>query len=1063
MSQPGKGIVPKFGSFKPKTTARDPGVQEPNPHKESEDRHRQRSRSRSRQRLERKRSKSPSREDRKHHGERKDHDSRHDKKALDRARTASPKITKDEFEESDLFIIDRRGDAKNVQFGSLHRYDIPAHYRFGNGRIVGTPRGIRIDRDASTEKQVVLQVSDQKHGVRVPRPLASKSKPVESRGVRLIVPTQTDESAVNDDYIELRSSLKRKRGSESPEPAIEGVDYRSIEGKAKASGGPDDEDMEFATDSDDGELENGAQRESREKNATLNKAVKDGPGNIDAWLTLVDHQSNMTRPGSDPSMFSTSEKRSLADIRLAIYERALKSVSKTKPGYDTLVLGRLKEGSSIWENSKLVTKWNEALKDNPTSIRLWIKYLDFVQTDHINFRYERCKAVYVKCLRMLNEAHGRASLHERAKITSAQLYVLVRFTSFARDAGYEELAHAVWQILLEYHFFKPSNLSGRAEELESLEAFWESDVPRIGEEGAIGWNGFQTDSSQVSRKSVQDHTDERTSKLIYGAFAERESRYMDSGFLPAAADDDAESDDPFRFVMFADLKDIVENLLVDLPHVELVDAFLCSIQLPSVRRVEETSSQSALWTDQFLRKPTYGSQTNDVSTLADLIKAARLKNEKSTPFSMFHYAFKDRQINSAAVGFLDRVLQSLISKTSENDDLAEYHLAFLLRFFPDKAAKSAKRLLKSRPSSLLLYNAYALIEDQLGHNDKAEQVWATALSMSAAWPEEKREDAILLTHSRMRARTQHGVESEAVVYLMDSRSREGRAIVNNSEVSATDRLKAMRALDEGFQSTHATALPQHAALYVDCLAWLSYMADGRSLTSALSIYEKYASMLSPINDLFTLELLHQARANLLKWHIENKRPYRPAVSRDILAESIRLFPANSLFHEAQLMVSVQNRIDDRLREAFQTDAGQHAKMGIVAWCYTVAREIERCNADGSGATANSVRALFIKALLQSDSEVKHSPFKWTLWFHFERIAAEKAETSSSISTSSESGMQKVSQVFYNGLRHLPWYKPWIIMGMRLLPRYQGGSERELQQLYEVMTEREMRIRAEIER
>ena len=36
------------------------------------------------------------------------------------------------------------------------------------------------------------------------------------------------------------------------------------------------------------------------------------------------------------------------------------------------------------------------------------------------------------------------------------------------------------------------------------------------------------------------------------------------------------------------------------------------------------------------------------------------------------------------------------------------------------------------------------------------------------------------------------------------------------------------------------------------------------------------------------------------------------------------------------------------------------------------------------------------------------------------------------------------------------------MGMRLLAQHQGSSERKLHQLYDVMMEREMRIRIEIE-
>ena len=183
--------------------------------------------------------------------------------------------------------------------------------------------------------------------------------------------------------------------------------------------------------------------------------------------------------------------------------------------------------------------------------------------------------------------------------------------------------------------------------------------------------------------------------------------------------------------------------------------------------------------------------------------------------------------------------------------------------------------------------------------------------------------------------------------------------------------------------------------------------------------------------------------------------------REVLAKSIHLFPENSLFHEVQSLISAHNRVDDRLRDALQTGAGQRAEMGIIGWCYAVAKEVERCNVDGSGATANSMRALFSKALLASDSGVKQSPLLWRLWFRFERILAESVETSST-SMIAQRAIDRVKQIFYDGLRHLPWCNFWIIMGMRLLAQHQGSSERELHQLYDVMMEREMRIRIEIE-
>jgi hypothetical protein len=881
----------------------------------------------------------------------------------------------------------------------------------------------------------------------------------------LILPhSAADEVAVEDDYIELRPLLERKRGFESPSLAAEDVDYRSIEGKAKTEPGPADEDMEYTTESDDREDEDEVNRAARDKNATLNRTVKDDPRDVDAWLALIEHQADVVLPGHDESTFTSSQRRTLADIRLVIYDRALKTVSKDGPEYDKLVLGRMKEGSALWENSKIATKWTEALKDNPSSITLWTKYLDFVQTDHVNFRFENCKETYIECLHMLNNAHSHASPEKVTSVLSAQIYVLLRYTSFVRDAGYDELAHAIWQIVLEYQFFKPPNLSNNDEVLESLEAFWESDARRIGEEEAEGWKAFCLSASHGSRTSNTISKESEDAGIE--SFAQRESKAMQIFHLPATTDDEVDSDDPFRFVMFADLRDVIESLLNDLPKPGLINAFLCFMQLPALRSLDPLFPQESFRTDPFLCQSNYNSPPQRPTSFADLSHGARLKHGTEMPFSLFHDAFRrssdsDGENNSAAILFVDQALQRLATVLGENDDLVEYYLAFTLNHFPEKAAKSAKRLLKLRPSSLRLYNAYALIEAEKDNVAKAENVWATALKMSSTWPEEQRKDAIFLIHSRTMALLTHCQDTRALRYLIDpSKNLDEVSIVEQTTISSTEHLKATRMLREGFESGSASKLLERATLYVDCWAWFSYLVNGCGLAEALAVYEKYLAKLSSSTNIVALELLHQARADLLRMHIENKRPYKPILVRDVLVESIHQFPNTSLFYEVQALVGFQTRVDDRLRDALEKDSERRPEMGVVSWYFAIAKEIERCSTDGSGATRNSVRALFSKALLGSDSEVRHSPYLWTLWFQFERLVTGVPEPSN-VKQSTVPDLRMPRQVFYEGLRHLPWYKPWVLMGMRHLIKLSAGSEVEMQRLYDVMTEREIRVRQEL--
>ena len=1045
MSQGGRTAVPKFGSFRPKATPSSSYSKEATDKDRPSSRHRDRSPSHDRHRnrtSDRKRSG----EHHRHH--RSDHQDRgHGHLSSSRKqRSPSSEVKQDKFEESDLFIVDRRGDAKNVEFGSLHRYSIPAYHRPGAGAVKTSAEG---------------------RSKRTDRLLTAKSRELEPRSLRLVFQADTSIAAgEEEDFIPFRPSLKRKRASESPRPEGHGVGYRAIGDSLEAKDQPEDEDLEYASDSDAGE--DPAELEARRVNAELNKKVKDDPSNLDAWAALIDHQTNLVRPGAEVAGLTNSEKRTLADIRLSIYDRALKHITRGKPGHEKLVLARLRECALIWESSKLFTAWNKILKENPNSTLLWTKYLDFVQTNQIHFRYENCKAAYIRCFKILDDAWRKAPPIERKDIATAKIYVLLRFTAFVRDAGYEELAYAVWQVILEYHFFKPPNLSGIEAELEALENFWESDVPRIGEEGAPAWDRFKGGDDGHVRNSIPLSTGSIDPKQPFASFSGLESEHLGTLLLPAATDDDSGTNDPFRFVMFSDLREVLECLLGHLPKSQLINGFLCFIGLPLLQGDDGSNAPEVSWRiDPFLSSSLLRHEREAECTAALLPEDCRHQNERTTTCSLFHGAFQEfnrEKANSNDNGvsifrFVDRGLDKLVSRQSDNDLLAEYYLAFKLEVFPEDVSRTAKRLLKNKPSSLRLYNAYALIEIRLGRLSKAEEVWSAALSMVPSLAEEAKDDAILVWHSWVLTFLHLGENAKALGCLLsiaDGAPTTRPTKVTSGDVTAGQRLKTSRHFEEGFDRMRWKQRPGLAALHVECLAWLSYLMDDHALEPALGIYGKFSAKLTHSDDLPALELLHQAKARMLKLHMRQRRPYKPALLRSILAESIKLFPNNTMFLEVHTQVGAQSRLDDRLRDAVRAHTADREAFLPVRWLFSIAEEIRRCSIEGSGSTPNSVRSLFASALLSQDSEVKHSPALWRVWFRFESSYF----TNGTLGAQSDDRLQKVKTVFYNGLRCLPWYKPWIVMGLKYFSRTTVVKKDELSRIYDVLTEREMRIRVE---
>ncbi|KAK5129472.1 hypothetical protein LTR08_003232 [Meristemomyces frigidus] len=979
-------------------------------------------------------------------------------------------ILVEELEESKVFIVDRRGDSKNAEFGSLHRYSIPAYHRTGYGHLVGAPANIKIDRDNSTQKAAVLSLDDRHGDIVNRRPLSGRLRLQQESKLRVIHPSSANDAIdTQSDFVALRPDRGRKRSlSVSNQRALGEIDYRSIDGKAKPSGNPEDEDLEYASDPDLDDVANELELRIRRTNAELVKGTKERPADVDTWLALIEHQAKVIHNNVEAASLTGAEKRSLADVRLSIYERALRYVSQGKPGHERLSLGFLQEGGLVWEHSKLTAKWTEVLRLSPGSVSLWTKYLDFVQTDHSNFAWEKCKAIYIQCLNILHSARSAAATNASDIISVAQVYVFLRLTAFVRDAGYDELAYALWQLVLEMTHFKPADLSDPMAVLEALEDFWESDIPRIGEKNALGWAHQAKHGDTGVRHAVQIQPQPLNVAQSIPSFAQQELDMRNNLHLPATSDDDCT--DPFRHVMFSDVRQVLETLVDDLPSRELTGAFLVFMSLPTLPH-DSNGCQESVWeADQYLR-------TEVVDHTASAWSGCSVvTNERQTTTSLFDHAFKavhNRTNSTVSLGrdlveFADRVLERLVCASPQDDTLAEYHLAYRLQLLKHEAPKTAKRLLKARPCSLRLYNAYALMEAQRAEQSgKADKVWSMALRMAPSLGEEVKEDVIMLWHSWIATKLQQSHLHNALHLLLAmvdgslDPSSEGR---QDLAVTASQKLKAVRHFENGWERMVYQHKYSHALLFAECHIWFDYLVAGLTLETAVTTCAKYYSRLARLEAPWVEELLRQAQAGLFQNHIDCHRSHKPALVREEAAQSIRHFPQNSVFLDLYAKVQIHFQVEDRIRGSLRSETLRSSDATIISWSYAIVEELRRCSAEASGTTEHSVRSIFARALLEPGSTVTHSLALWTMWLRFEHpqrydlIQPPKVLTE----VQREQALQRAKQVFLDGLRHLPWSKAWVIMGMQAFARDGGMHPKELRQLYDVLAERELRVRVELD-
>jgi hypothetical protein len=674
MADAPRAAVPKFASFRPKPALPVKDLQSQDEQSNKEKRH-------SRQDGQRDDEERRHRHRHKHHSDAKTESKHRTKKSSNRENAEiQPKesLSNVDESESNLFMIDRKGDTANLSYRSLHKYSIPLYRRVGYGSVLGVDTRKKIDRDLSDEKQVILREPGPKE--RSTRRLLAKPSARDNRQMRLIRPdTEEPFSAFEEDFIVLAPSRKRKRGSQSPE-GHETLDYRSIEGKAKPSTEPTDIDLEYATDSSEAGHDDGTGIQSRVKNGELIRRTTDHPENLAAWLELVDHQAALFEGHGSPNrVLSSSEQWSLADIRVSIYEKALQKIGQNTEARSTLWTGLLKEGATVWEAKKLASKWQEVLQAHPESVKIWTEYLDFIQTHATEFRYEHCKAEYARCLQILanatiNAHKDRTASSNYNQISKIFAYVYLRLTLYMQEAGYQEHAVAIWQAILEIHFFVPQQLqSDSTSEVEltsSFEEFWESEVPRIGESNAKGWLQFSPES--------QDFLDPINTELenvvevdhIFKQFAIAEHKMTKKLIHPGRSADEAGEDDPYHIIFFNDIGPFLfARAILSLPRKHIIEAFISYIGLPTTAS-EADRSHDDWCLDPFLRRIAPNTADTD-----QFLPYRQINSE-----ILFTDAFDKIEVNDPS--WVSRSLRRLIEVAPEDDQLAECAVAFELHFFP---------------------------------------------------------------------------------------------------------------------------------------------------------------------------------------------------------------------------------------------------------------------------------------------------------------------------------------------------------------------------------------------
>lgn len=548
----------------------------------------------------------------------------------------------------------------------------------------------------------------------------------------------------------------------------------------------------------------------QQRKAALSKLLDQQPTDWRAWIALVELQDEVDgfQDSRSQSSRTNAERRSNAEVDLSIYHKALKNVVDLD-GRERLCFGMMSKAPVVWERSRLLLRWKTILEEHPFSLRLWKKYLDFHQSTSLGFRLEETRKQYIDGLDILQKVRERVNLSpvQHSKIYILQVYLLLRLSLLLKEGGYSEVAVAMWQALLEFEFNRPHHLcnlnqgqkgkSTYSQSVSDFENFWESDVPRIGEPDAKGWSNFHDDQTEQPRLPKDVEAPFQVGGNALKAWVDAERR-AEGCSLTAIRTLDESSDDPYRIVLFSDIKSaLIESPTTSDRHIVLA-AFLCVCHLPP--SLDGFSRQTETWfCDQFIQNQTLCDKQRSTECWLGRSNGMAPDNRDShiglghasdsPSFSAFEFPMAQYQVSSdtlfpasgqwfSVVGpwakssglvpeaYALRTLQMLVSRGAAGDGLTEYVLALELQVSRATVRKFARSLLKKWPSSLRLYNAYALIEYHLGNTEAANKVLDTAIGMSAKLDKAAKKGAIMLWRSRIWQQLSAGETSVALQRLM---------------------------------------------------------------------------------------------------------------------------------------------------------------------------------------------------------------------------------------------------------------------------------------------------------
>ncbi|OXG26985.1 hypothetical protein C359_05015 [Cryptococcus neoformans Bt120] len=998
----------------------------------------------------------------------------------------------DDPNSSSTFFVDIAGDRDILRYGGSSSFSAPKYHRDGGNRIIGYNDGLRIvySRDR-TEKGIEVAPKGRPY---VPRYNKQTKSAIGHLERILLRPSPHGEI---DSHANFLAFEVRSRQEESDVPK-----YRSITRSAEEDKG----DQLSVLHSIIGDFTT-MEQEVRKRTSWMEQHLRDYPSDVERWIEYsrlhlkLSPNAERATGIADPAKLPTTKAQ--AEITLSILSRALKATPENAYS-ERLHLAYLRAAETVWSADKVTSRWKNVLRglgEQSGKIRgleegmmeMWLGYIEwregqgFGRGDGEKGKGESIDEVvdvYLECIdRLKNKTGNGGNLQAREENL---VYLFLRACLFLKQSGHGERALSAFQALMEITFFKPDHLrySPPADQLTAwyqaligeFETFWDTEAPRIGEPGSVGWRNTPAGTAPPPSRPAPSfaHTSFDPFERWFEAEISAEKAYALPGRVRDL--DPAIEDDPFHVIVFSDISPFLFPIFTPEVRLQLIYAFLTFLGLPFTppevpsaspanadphlcwALVENRSARQAFWPPKQGTKKiawqTVGGEPMEPERMRGMddpfgCPVKCWAQNRETMFGRKGIWYRDvgaldlQAIDVELVRSVFELLRPLVPDPSFT--LASFALEAAIS--PKGAVKAAKAILASERSNLLLWDGYARIERQRGNISASRTVYATALQAARQERGDKprSEDEMDLWAGWAEVEFEADERERCLEVLIMAAGIGSERLVEHINPTYTPTAPSPINVLKSRQYYHSVLTPLSPS-HLLLIALFNYLLDGIDSARDLLLHSSQTYPSSSAGSEESLQLLTK-----ILYHHTTRHPTPPALTRDILEYALSSFPNNTSFLSLYMYGELGGRVYGRVQRLIAEITSEHKDggpmKGIVGHLWAVWAEAvsaHRTFWDDGGGGAERVRMALDKGI--NSTSGRYSAALWMLYIEFEALMGRH---------------QTAKQLCYRAVSMLGGCKALYLLPFSL-PLRSHFSTHELKGWAELMVERGLRLRIPFE-